>query len=264
MNLPSASDDVAISVQHVGVTFKTTFEKRPTLGARLKRAGRSGRAVHTVEAVKDVSFDLKRGNVLGIVGNNGAGKTTLIRAISGIIPPTTGRIEVHGRVNTLLTLGLGFNEQLTGIENVILGGLASGYSRAEIQQRSQEIAAWADLPDNFIEMPVRTYSAGMRARLGFAVAVHLDPDILIVDEALSTGDARFKAKAMAKMDEMLAKAQTMVFVSHALETVTNLCTDAIWLEEGRLLMHADPHTVVNAYVEANRVNPDAVTTRQDF
>lgn len=260
--MPSESD-IAIRLEHVGVTYRTTFEKRPTFKAALLRLGHKGREVREIEAVKDVSFELPKGNVLGIIGNNGAGKTTLIRAISGILPPSTGRIEVRGRVNTLLTLGLGFNDKLSGYENVILGGLASGYTRDEIEERSSEIGEWTELGD-FLDMPVMTYSAGMRARLGFAVAVHLDPDILIVDEALSTGDARFKAKAMAKMESMLEHAQTMVFVSHALATVSSLCTDAIWLEHGQLKMHDTPDNVIEAYTEANKVNPNAVTTRQDF
>lgn len=260
--MPSDSD-LALRLQDVSVTYKTTFEKQPTFADRLKHAGRSGREVRTIHAVKGVTFDLPRGNVLGIIGNNGAGKTTLIRAISGIIPPSTGRIEVHGRVNTLLMLGVGFNIQLTGYENVILGGLAMGYSREEIEERSQEIGEWTELGD-FLDMPVATYSAGMRARLGFAVAFHLDPDILIVDEALSTGDAHFKAKAMAKMNEMLERAQTMVLVSHALATVRETCTDAIWLETGELRMHDTPDNVIAAYTTANRIKRDAVSAQQDF
>jgi lipopolysaccharide transport system ATP-binding protein/teichoic acid transport system ATP-binding protein len=261
--LPSESEFPAISVQNLSITYRTTFEKRPTLKESLRRAGRGKRVIREVEAVKNVSFDLPRSRVLGIVGNNGAGKSTLVRAIAGILPPTAGRIEIRGRVSTLLALGVGFNSKLSGYENVMLGGLAAGYTRAEVEEKTEEIAAWTELGD-FLEMPMNTYSSGMYSRLAFAVAVHMEPDILIVDEALSTGDASFKAKAMAKMDELLEQAHTMVLVSHALETVQHMCTDAIWLDKGNLMMVGQPAEVIAAYNAGTGVDPNAVTTRQDF
>lgn len=260
--MPSDSDP-AIRVQDLSITYRSTFEKRPTLKESLRRAGRGQRVVREVEALKGVSFDLPHGRVLGIVGNNGAGKTTLVRAISGILPPTEGRIEIRGRVSTLLALGVGFNTKLSGYENIMLGGLAVGYSRAEVEAKTEEIAAWTELGDR-LEMPVKTYSSGMSARLAFAVAVHTEPDILIVDEALSTGDASFKAKAHAKMNELLSQAHTMVLVSHALATVEELCTDAIWLENGTLCMMGTPTEVIAAYNASTGVDPSAVTTTEDF
>ncbi len=260
--LPSDSDP-AIRVQNLSVTYRTTFEKKPTLKSSLRRVGRGERVVKEVKALKGVTFELPRKRVLGIVGNNGAGKTTLVRAISGILPPTEGRIEINGRVSTLLALGVGFNQKLSGYENIMLGGLAVGYTRAEVEAKTEEIAAWTELGD-FLEMPMKTYSSGMGARLAFAVAVHMEPDILIVDEALSTGDAAFKAKAHAKMNELLSEAHTMVLVSHALATVEELCTDAIWLEKGVLKMYGTPTEVIAAYNESTGVDPDAVTTMQDF
>jgi lipopolysaccharide transport system ATP-binding protein/teichoic acid transport system ATP-binding protein len=260
--LPSDFDP-AIRVQNLSITYRTTFEKRPTLKESLKRAGRGQRVVREVQALKGVSFDLPHGRVLGIVGNNGAGKTTLVRAMSGILPPTEGRIEIRGRVSTLLALGVGFNNKLSGYENIMLGGLAVGYSRAEVAAKTEEIAAWTELGDR-LEMPVKTYSSGMAARLAFAVAVHTEPDILIVDEALSTGDAAFKAKAHAKMNELLSQAHTMVLVSHALATVEDLCTDAIWLENGTLRMMGEPTEVIAAYNASTGVDPTAVTTTEDF
>ena len=238
------------------------MELRPTFKTTITKFGRT-RQVRTIDAIKDVSFDLMRGSTLGIVGNNGAGKTSLISALSGILPPAKGRIEVHGRVNTVLALGVGFNDGLSGHENVILGGLAAGYSRAEITAKSQEIADWTELGD-FLEMPIKTYSAGMRARLGFAVAAHMDPDILIIDEALSTGDASFKAKAMTRMKSMQQKAQTMVLVSHALATIKDVCSEALWLEKGSLQMFGPTDEVIEAYTTANKVNAKAVTTQNDF
>jgi lipopolysaccharide transport system ATP-binding protein/teichoic acid transport system ATP-binding protein len=242
----------------VSITYRTTFEKRPTLKSALVRAGRGERLVREIEAVKDVSFDIHRGTVLGIIGNNGAGKSTLVRAIAGILPPTSGRIEVRGRVSTLLALGVGFNTNLSGHENVVLGGLAAGYSRAEIEERFQEIADWSELGD-FLDMPMRAYSSGMFSRLAFSVAIHMDPDILLVDEALSAGDARFKKKATAKMSELVAQARTMILVSHALATVKEMCTDAIWLDKGQLMMRGTAEEVVDAYTTFVDVVPSAAT-----
>src|ERR671915_327371 len=228
-NLPSASDSprTAIKVEDLSVTYKTSIERRPTLKEAFKRFGRRERFIHEIEAVKDVSFEVPRGSVLGVVGANGAGKSTLVRSIAGILPPTSGRVEVNGRVSTLLALGVGFNRKLTGRQNVILGGLAAGFTRNQIEARYDEIAAFAELGD-FMELPMRTYSSGMYGRLAFSVAVHLDPEILLIDEALSVGDARFKRKSFDKMQELCAESRTIVIVSHALRSVRELCTEAVW------------------------------------
>jgi lipopolysaccharide transport system ATP-binding protein/teichoic acid transport system ATP-binding protein len=221
--LPSDSRPV-IDVQNLSITYRTTFEKTPTLKTALTRLGRGERVVREVEAVRDVSFTLSHGQVLGVLGANGAGKSTMLRALAGILPPTTGRVEINGRVSTLLALGVGFNNKLTGRENVVLGGLAAGLARAEIQSRYEEIADFAELGD-FMDMPMRTYSSGMFARLAFAVAVHMDPDILLIDEALAAGDARFKRKATNKMLELCAQARTLVLVSHGMAAIREMCTD---------------------------------------
>jgi ABC-type polysaccharide/polyol phosphate transport system ATPase subunit len=249
---------MSVSVQDVSITYRTTFERRPTLRDAIVRLGRGERAVREVEAVKNVSFDLKQGSVLGIVGSNGAGKSTLVRAIAGILPPTEGRIEVRGKVSTLLALGVGFNGAMSGQENVTLGGLAAGYTRAEIAEKYQEIAEFAELGD-FMEMPMRTYSSGMFSRLAFAVAVHMEPDILLVDEALSAGDAKFKEKAAEKMMSLVAEARTMILVSHALQTVKDMCNDAIWLNKGELMLRGEPNTVVDEYTKFVRVGATAYT-----
>ena len=190
MTLPSASELPVVKVEDVSITYRTSFEKRPTLKDAVVRLGRGQKTVREVEAVKNVSFEVKQGTVMGIVGSNGAGKSTLVRAIAGILPPTSGKIEVRGKVSTLLALGVGFNGAMSGQENVLLGGLAAGYTRAEIAEKYEEIADFAELGD-FMEMPMKTYSSGMFSRLAFAVAVHMEPDILLVDEALSAGDAKF-------------------------------------------------------------------------
>ncbi len=255
--MPSDSD-LVVSVQDVCITYRTTFEKRPTLKDALLRLGRGERAVREVEAVKNVSFDVKQGSVMGIVGSNGAGKSTLVRALAGILPPTSGRIEVHGKVSTLLALGVGFNGALSGKENVVLGGLASGYTRAQIQERYDEISDFAELGD-FMEMPMRTYSSGMFSRLAFSVAVHMDPDILLIDEALSAGDAKFREKAAAKMAELVSQARTIFLVSHALGTVIDMCNEAIWMNKGQLMLRGEPQRVVDEYTRFVNVGESAYT-----
>lgn len=256
--MPSASEQPTISVQDVSITYRTTFEKRPTFKSAILRAGRGERLVREVEAVKNVSIDVHRGTVLGIIGSNGAGKSTLVRAIAGILPPTSGRIEVRGRVSTLLALGVGFNGALSGHENVILGGLAAGYTRDEIEERFEEIADWSELGD-FLEMPMRTYSSGMFSRLAFSVAIHMEPDILLVDEALSAGDAKFKKKATEKMLDLVKQARTMVLVSHALGTVQEMCNDAMWLEKGVVQAHGTPADVIGEYRRFAQVEASAAT-----
>jgi ABC-type polysaccharide/polyol phosphate transport system ATPase subunit len=210
-----------------------------------------------VNALDGVNLDIDYGNVLGVVGANGAGKSTMMRVISGILPPTSGRVEVYGKVSTLLALGVGFNKQLTGRENVILGGLASGLSRDEIESHFEEIADFAELGEA-IDAPMRTYSSGMYARLGFSVAVTVKPDILIVDEALSTGDARFKEKSLAKLKELRGDNRALILVSHALGTIRDVCNDVAWLHKGKLIQRGMPNDVVDAYQEFLAVGKSAV------
>ena len=205
----------------------------------LRSLGRGEKIVREVEAVKDVSFSIDHGTVLGIVGANGAGKSTLVRTIAGILPPTSGRIDVYGRVSTLLALGVGFNKNLSGRDNVRLGGLAAGLHPEQLDEKYEEIVAFAELGD-FMEMPMRTYSSGMYGRLAFSVAVNMEPDILIVDEALSVGDARFRRKSADKMRELCEQARTILLVSHALGTVRDLCDEAIWMDHGVLRMRDEP------------------------
>lgn len=251
-----AAGPVAVRVQNVSITYRTTFERVPTFKNAIVRFGRGQKAVKEIEAVKSVTFDVPVGTSLGIIGANGAGKSTLMRAMAGILPPTSGRIEVHGRVSTLLALGVGFNGQLSGRENVILGGLASGLSRREVEERADEVAEFADIGE-FMDAPMRTYSSGMFSRLAFSVAVHMKPDILMIDEALSAGDAVFKRKATAKMSELMKSSRAMFLVSHALASVRELCNDAIWLHQGKLMMHGDPEDVISAYNRFMEVGEDA-------
>ena len=254
----TAAAPPAISVQHVSVTYRTTLERKPTLRTTLSRLGRRTRVVHEIEALRDVSFDLERGKVLGVVGSNGAGKSTLMRTVAGILPPTSGRVEVRGRVSTLLALGVGFNRELTGRENVVLGGLAAGLTREQLREKYDEIAAFAEL-DDFMELPMRTYSSGMYGRLAFSVAVNMDPDILIIDEALSVGDARFRRKSFEKMRELCGQDRTILLVSHALGSIRQLCDQAIWMHRGELKMWDEPDAVIKSYTRFMDVGEDAVT-----
>ncbi len=254
-----------VSVQDVHLTYRTALDRRAnTLRQRITSLGRGQPQANILEvkALRGISFDVTKGTVMGIVGPNGAGKSTLMRALAGILPPTSGTIEVHGRVSTLLALGVGFNANLTGRENVMLGGLAAGLSRAEVKERYEEIAAFADLKPGFIDMPMRTYSSGMYSRLAFAVAVHMEPDILLVDEALSAGDAKFRRRASAKMKELMAQARTIFLVSHALGSVVDLCNDAMFLQDGKLVARGAPQKIVDLYTESVDVKQDHLSMEE--
>jgi len=246
--LQSVSKPASIRVDDVSITYRTSYQRSPTLQNAMFKIGRRERLVYEIEALKHVSFDVPYGTVLGVVGENGAGKSTLVRTIAGILPPNDGRVEVHGRVSTLLALGVGFNRDLTGRENVVLGGLAAGLRRDQLQAKYDEIVDFAEL-EEFMELPMRTYSSGMYGRLAFSVAVNMEPDILLIDEALSVGDARFRQKSFEKMRELCSQARTIVLVSHALGSIRELCDQAIWLNKGKLEMYDEPEPVIEAYTD---------------
>jgi ABC-type polysaccharide/polyol phosphate transport system ATPase subunit len=254
----SGSDRPRIRVQDVSVTYRTSLEAAPTLRGTLLRLGRRERVIREVRALTGVSFEVPHGHVLGVVGANGAGKSTLMRTVAGILPPTSGRVEVDGRVSTLLALGVGFNRKLTGRDNVVLGGLAAGLTREQLKDKYDEIVAFAEL-EEFMDMPMRTYSSGMYGRLAFSVAVNMDPDILLIDEALSVGDARFRRKSFEKMRELCGEDRTIILVSHALGSIEQLCDSAVWMHKGVLRMWDEPDAVVEAYTNFLGVGEDAVT-----
>lgn len=209
-------------------------------------AARAQRAYRDFWALRDVSFELPRGQGLGIIGRNGSGKSTLLQIIAGTLQPTSGSVQVRGRVAALLELGSGFNPDFTGRENVYLNATVLGLTRSEIDARFDDIASFAEIGD-FIEQPVKTYSSGMVVRLAFAVAAHVNPDILIVDEALSVGDARFQLKCARAIDRFLDQGVTLLFVSHDTSAVKRLCRQALLLEGGRLLYRGRPNDVTNLY-----------------
>lgn len=201
-------------------------------------------------------MDVRYGAVLGVIGSNGAGKSSLMRVISGIVPPSEGRVEVFGSVSTLLALGVGFNPSMTGRENVYLGGLAAGMTRSEIDEKFDAIAEFSELGDS-IDAPMRTYSSGMFARLAFSVAAIAEPDILIVDEALSTGDAKFKEKSLNRMKELRSADRALILVSHALKTIEELCNEVVWLHKGEIMARGNPSEVIAQYREFMNVRKSA-------
>ena len=215
---------------------------------RFKSFGRSSyRKEDTIWALRDVSFDVQRGEVMGIIGANGAGKSTLLKILSRITAPTDGTVCLHGRVSSLLEVGTGFHQELTGRENIYLSGAILGMSRREIGAKFDEIVEFSGV-GKFIDTPVKRYSSGMMVRLGFAVAAHLEPEILLVDEVLAVGDAAFQKKCLGKMDDVARGGRTVLFVSHSMAAVENLCPRAILLDSGRAIADADSSSVVQLYL----------------
>jgi lipopolysaccharide transport system ATP-binding protein len=200
-------------------------------------------------ALKDVSFEVKRGEVVGIVGRNGAGKSTLLKILARITEPTTGSAELHGRVGSLLEVGTGFHQELTGRENVYLNGAILGMRKTEIARKFDQIVAFSEI-DQFIETPVKHYSTGMQMRLAFAVAAHLEPEILIIDEVLAVGDLSFQNKCLGKMQDVASEGRTVLFVSHNMGAVANLCTSGLWLDQGTVRARGRVEEVVAAYIES--------------
>lgn len=201
----------------------------------------------TIWALKDVSFDIKQGEVVGIIGRNGAGKSTILKVLSRITEPTQGFADVKGRVGSLLEVGTGFHNELTGRENIYLNGAILGMRRSEIERNFDEIVAFSEV-EKFIDTPVKHYSSGMYLRLAFAVAAHLQPEILIVDEVLAVGDARFQEKCLNKMQDVSQKGRTVLFVSHNMLAITRLCERAILFDEGKIVQDGPAHQVVRSYM----------------
>ena len=213
------------------------------------RRRRDDAATDTIWGLHDVSFEVAAGEVLGIIGSNGAGKSTLLRILSRITEPTTGHVELHGRVGSLLEVGTGFHPELTGRENVYLNGAILGMRKADIERKADDIVAFAET-GKFIDTPVKHYSSGMYMRLAFAVAAHLEPEILIVDEVLAVGDLNFQNKCLGKMQDVASQGRTVLFVSHNMGAITNLCTSALWLDGGKIVARGQVAETVGAYIQS--------------
>jgi len=242
--------DTAISVSHVSKRYTIGAQKDGSLRGTL--AGMLG-AKQTKDqqefwALNDVSFEIKKGEVIGIIGKNGAGKSTLLKILSQITKPSSGRIEISGRVASLLEVGTGFHPELTGRENIYLNGTILGMTRQEVKEKFDEIVAFSGV-EKFIDTPVKHYSSGMYVRLAFAVAAHLEPEILIIDEVLAVGDAEFQKKCLGKMKEVAGHGRTVIFVSHNMEAVKSLCERAVFLEHGKVVKDAAPSEVIDFYLQ---------------
>lgn len=236
-------EEYAIEVNHLTKIYK--LYKKPS--DRMKEAfSITNKTYHKdFYALKDVNFKVKRGEALGIVGKNGSGKSTILKIITGVLQPSIGGVKIDGRIAALLELGAGFNGEYSGFENIYLNGTIMGFTRAEIEKKMPEIIAFADIGD-FIYQPVKTYSSGMYVRLAFAIAIHVDPDILIIDEALSVGDIRFQRKCFRKIEEF-KKTKTFILVSHDLSSITKFCDRAIWLNEGELKSEGEPVEIAKEF-----------------
>ena len=234
----------AILVDEVSVRFRPYVDRKPTLRRSLGRL--RSRTQVEVNALDHVSFRVEKGEAFGIVGNNGAGKSTLLRVMARTLRPNDGRVVVNGRASTLLQLGVGFNPELSGARNIYLGGLAAGLRKARVDEIFDDVVAYAELGDA-IHRPLKTYSSGMFSRLAFSVSMHLDPDILLLDEVLAVGDQSFRERSLATMQDLLDRSGTIVFVSHSLRSVAEFCNRAMWLRDGKIVAIGPADEIVESY-----------------
>ncbi|HOT94483.1 MAG TPA: polysaccharide ABC transporter ATP-binding protein [Methanoregulaceae archaeon] len=267
------SDDIAIRVNGLGKKYRIAHETAAykTLGETITRAVKApfrrlagdapSRTIEEFWALKDVSFEVKRGEVVGIIGRNGAGKSTLLKILSRITTPTEGTVEVHGRIGSLLEVGTGFHPELSGRENIYLSGSILGMKRSEIDAKFDEIVKFAEM-ERFLDTPVKRYSSGMYVRLAFAVAAHLEPEILIIDEVLAVGDAAFQKKCLGKMGDVAKEGRTVLFVSHNMRAVASLCSTGILLHEGSIFARGPASAMVAKYTEM--LSGDLVSSKPFF
>ena len=242
-------NDYVIEVENATVRFNMTSEKIDNLKEYFVKLVKHELMFQEFLALKDVSFSVKRGEAWGLVGTNGSGKSTLLKLICGILKPYKGNVTVRGSIAPLIELGAGFDGELTATENIYLNGAVLGYSKEFMDAHFQEIVDFAELWD-FMNMPIKNYSSGMAARLGFSIATIVRPDILIVDEVLAVGDAAFQEKCQKRMQEMLAGGTTLLFVSHTMKTVRELCDHALWINKGIVQMQGEAKVVCDAYLKS--------------
>jgi ABC-2 type transport system ATP-binding protein len=238
----------AIEVDGLGVKYNLRFTKKTTLRDTFSRMSKREGGEKDFWALRNVSFKITSGESLAVIGPNGAGKSTLLQVLAGILMPSEGSLTVRGRISSLLTLGAGFDPDLSGRDNVRLAGAFMGMTTREMEERLAPIIEFADIGE-FIDVPIKTYSSGMRARLGFAIATSLDPDVLLLDEVLATGDQVFRAKSKARVLELVTSAKAIVLVTHDMQWVTDYCNRALMLERGRVIAEGDPAEVVALHQE---------------
>jgi lipopolysaccharide transport system ATP-binding protein len=269
--------DIAIKVENLGKMYRIGAEEQRPDGLwdatkqavlspfdYLRRITRPPTEEETLWALKDVSFQVERGEVVGIIGRNGAGKSTLLKVLSRITEPTEGRAVINGRVGSLLEVGTGFHPELTGRENIYLNGAILGMTKDEIDRKFDEIVDFSGV-EKFIDTPVKRYSSGMRVRLAFSVAAHLDPEILLIDEVLAVGDAAFQKKCLGKMGDVAESGRTVLFVSHNMTAIQNLCPTTIFLESGKAIFRGDTQYAIERYMQSisNRSAASSLADRED-
>ena len=245
--------DSIITVDNVSMRFRMDKNKTTSLKEWVVTHLLGKQQYEEFSALSDVSFEVKRGEIVGIIGRNGAGKSTLLKVISGIFKPTSGKVVTAGRVAPMLELGSGFDMELSGHDNIFLNGAILGFSEEFLKSKYDEIVAFSELGE-FIDMPLKTYSSGMLARLAFSVATMIEPEILIVDEILSVGDAAFQEKSRARMMELMSGGTTVLFVSHSMNQILEMCDRVLWLEHGAVKMIGDTDAICQAYEVASGIN----------
>lgn len=238
--------DTMVEVRDVSMRFRMANDRISSIKEYVIARLRGKLQYNEFDALKNVSFDVRRGEVIGLIGHNGAGKSTMLKIISGILKPTEGSITVRGNVAPMLELGSGFDMDMTGRENIFLNGAILGYSEEFLKKKYEEIVAFSEIGP-FIDVPLRNYSSGMIARLAFSVATVVTPEILIVDEVLAVGDAAFQEKSRARMMELMSGGTTVLFVSHAIEQIRSMCNRVLWLEHGQVMMFGEARPVCEEY-----------------
>ena len=248
MEFTMAKKALALRADHVSMKFNLNSQKVDNIKEYVIKMLKKELMYQEFWALKDISFEIERGDRVGILGTNGAGKSTLLKAIAGVLKPTEGSIQCFGTIAPLLELGAGFDRQYTGAENIYLYGAVLGYSREFIQEKYDDIVRFSEL-GKFIDVPVKNYSSGMKARLGFSIATVVEPEILILDEVLSVGDKRFRKKCEARIQSMFDKGVTVLFVSHSTDQVLRMCNKGILLEQGKLIAQGDVEDIIDLYDE---------------
>ena len=238
--------EIMVELEDVSMNFRLEQGRTQSLKGFVVAALRNKLRYEQFQALTNVAFSVTKGEVIGIIGHNGAGKSTLLKCIAGIMMPTAGSVRVNGNIVPMLELGSGFDYELTGRENIFLNGAILGYSKAYLKEKYDEIVSFSEL-GRFIETPIRTYSSGMMMRLAFSIAAIVDPEILIVDEILSVGDAGFQEKSYARMREMMGGGTTVFFVSHSIDRIESFCNRVIWLDQGKVKMIGETKRVCSAY-----------------
>ena len=246
-NIVKLGKDILVKAQNVGMTFSARSTKVNTLKERFIELFKKHQKPKKLTVLDDVSFEIKKGESLGVIGHNGAGKSTLLKIVAGIYSPTVGQVNTQGKI-VLLNLGAGFDMEASAEENIFLNGAILGFTRKQMKERFNSIIEFAELQD-FVKMPLKNYSSGMISRLGFAIAIDVFPDLLLVDEVLSVGDANFQKKCMQKINELREKGVSFMFVSHSIPQVRDICQKTIWIENSKVMAYGDTKEVCDKYTQ---------------